>query len=360
MALKIAVIQRFLPSLSRGGVGYFAHGLCNALAARGHTMTVFSHDPAPRGARYQVVTLPQPSSHLGRRLAPLQFPFQLSRLRFSDFDILHAQGDDYLIPRRLNPPVVRTMHGSALAEALHNGLRLGSPRRCLMHLFFYLCEIISDLRADAVVAVSENTRCYYPRIHSVISGGIDPIPHTSGPGEKTSHPTILFVGELFTRKRGRFLVDVVRREILPRLPEAELWLVCPERMEGRGIHWWGSVGDEQLVQLYRQAWVFCLPSSYEGFGRPYIEAMAAGTPVVATPNPGASEILAGGQYGLLVSDRRLGEALYSLLRDGDLRKQYSQLGFERAHHYLWSKVAEQYEGVYENILRKRTGRGQPA
>ena len=48
---------------------------------------------------------------------------------------------------------------------------------------------------------------------------------------------------------------------------------------------------ERLIELYQQAWLFCLPSSYEGFGVPYIEAMSCGTPVVATPNAGAREVL---------------------------------------------------------------------
>ena len=45
----------------------------------------------------------------------------------------------------------------------------------------------------------------------------------------------------------------------------------------------GQVSDAELVDLYRSSWLFCLPSSYEGFGIPYAEAMANGCPVVATP-----------------------------------------------------------------------------
>ena len=76
-------------------------------------------------------------------------------------------------------------------------------------------------------------------------------------------------------------------------------MVCPQKIEESGIHTFEHVDSEKLSELYSAAWIFCLPSSYEGFGRPYVEAMAAGTPVVATPNPGAMEVLENGRFGLI-------------------------------------------------------------
>src|SRR5262249_4304362 len=97
----------------------------------------------------------------------------------------------------------------------------------------------------------------------------------------------------------------------------------------------------------------CLPSSYEGFGRPYVEAMAAGTAVVATPNPGSNEVLDRGRYGLIVRDAELGDSLLSLLQDEDRRRRFEELGFERAQTYSWDRIAERYETVYESILKQR-------
>lgn len=351
--LRIAVIQRFLPSRSRGGVGYFTHGLCNALQRRGHAVTVFSHDPAPDAALYSVILLPQTRPVAGYPSAPFTFPFQVAKQRFSEFDVIHAQGDEHLISRS-SPPVVRTMHGSALPEAIHNGWRHRSPKHFFMHLYFYAVELIADLRADAVIVVSTDTSRYYPKVHGVIPNGVDLEHYSTLQGEKTKHPTILFVGELENRKRGRLLLHVVREKVRPFLPDVELWLVCPQKVEGEGIRWLGNVNGEDLARLYREAWVFCLPSSYEGFGRPYIEAMAAGTPVVATPNAGAMEILDNGRFGLTVSDEHLGETLVKLLTDADLRERLSKLGLDRATVYSWERVAEQYEHVYENVLKRRS------
>ena len=73
------------------------------------------------------------------------------------------------------------------------------------------------------------------------------------------------------------------REVRPRVPDAEVWLVEPRRRRGAGRRAFGAVDEATLHELLRRAWVMCLPSAYEGFGRPYIEAMAAGTAVVASP-----------------------------------------------------------------------------
>ncbi len=67
-------------------------------------------------------------------------------------------------------------------------------------------------------------------------------------------------------------------------------------MRGEGIVNLGKkVPFEKLCELYQRAWILCLPSTYEGFGVPYIEAMASGTVAVASPNPGAKEILDNGK-----------------------------------------------------------------
>lgn len=353
---KVAVIQRFLPSRSRGGVGYFTHGLCNALEKRGHTITVFSQDPSANGALYRTTILPSDRPSPQNQFAPFVFPFHVAKQNFSEYDVIHAQGDDHLIRRSLRPPLVRTMHGSAFMEAIHNGLRLRSAKRFLMHMYFYGCEMVADIRADAVVVVSRDTARYYPRVHAVIPNGVDIDEFQDQMGAKSRNPSILFVGELNSRKRGRFLIRVFREKVWPLLRDAELWLVCPEMAEGDGIRWFGSVDPGELARLYRETWVFCLPSSYEGFGRPYIEAMAAGTPVVATCNPGAEEVLGNGRYGVVVSDAELGEALCTLLSRADLRREYSECGTEHAKVYAWEKVAEQYEGIYERLLQQRAAR----
>lgn len=347
---EIAIIQRFLPSRSRGGVGHFTHGLANALVDRGHRVTVFSQDPAPVAARYTVRQVPVRDG----RLAPLAFPWALRRCDFSGFDVIHAQGDEQWLSHRGLPPIVRTMHGTALAEAWFNGIVGRSPKRFLLHVYFYVMEMLADLRADRVVGVSAGTGRYYPRMHDVIPNGVDleRFESAAAVNSKSVAPSILFVGELESRKRGRWLVELFRREVRPRVPDAELWVVSPDRPEQYdGVVHCGAPDDTALAKLYAQAWVLCLPSAYEGFGRPYAEAMAAGTVAAATPNPGADDVLDGGRAGLLASDDTLGAGLVTLLGDSAARERFVAAGRERARRYAWAQVAEAYERAYDAVRR---------
>src|SRR2546429_8995885 len=113
--MRIAFYHSILPNPRRGkegGVTYVVHRLANALVGRGHTLTVFSFDPAPLDALYSVKQLPFAAwgePMLGRlTLAPLI----LSSLDLREFDVMHTHGDDHFAFRR-EVPRVRTLYGSA-------------------------------------------------------------------------------------------------------------------------------------------------------------------------------------------------------------------------------------------------------
>jgi glycosyltransferase involved in cell wall biosynthesis len=341
------VIQRFLPSVSRGGVGHFTHGLCNALQKGGHNVTVFSEDPAPGDALYQVHRI---ASGNRSRWNPLTFPVRLRKQDFSSFDLIHAQGDDQLI-KKGKIPTVRTLHGSSLSEAIYNGWYLFSPKHFFLHLYFYLWEQVAVQRANSTVVVSKKTADHYPGFATVIPNGIEFDDFSNAGETKSTNPSILFVGELHTRKRGKLVLEAFQKTVRQKLPTAELWMVCPETIKEENVLSFHSLDQQRLASLYAQAWVFCMPSSYEGFGRPYVEAMAAGTAVLATPNSGAMEILENGKYGMMIQDSELGEALCTLLMREDVREKFQKSGQEKARAYAWDKIVLQYEQVYDFVLR---------
>ena len=130
-------------------------------------------------------------------------------------------------------------------------------------------------------------------------------------------------------------------------------MVCQDAPSGNGVEVLGRLSVEELADRYRRAWIFCLPSSYEGFGVPYIEAMASGTPVVATPNLGACEVLADGKFGLIVEPEELGRAIVSLLQDAPRLARMREIGLQRARDFSWDTILQQYESLYGGILEQR-------
>lgn len=349
---SIAVIQRFLPSTTQGGVGHFTDQLCAELTRRRHDVTVFSADPAPDGAPYRVVR-PDPDERVmrGRLGAIFGFGVWLARRDFSRFDVIHAMGDNHLL--RTRTPVVRTLHGSALGEALH-------ARRLVTKALFtsiYPLELIGIARATRTATDSAASMRHFPLVHAatIPNGVADEFFASSA--AKSAAPSILFVGHrLDDRKRGRLLLDDFRRLVRPALPSAELWLVCDDEVDEPGVRCFRNLPLEQLAALYARAWLFCLPSAYEGFGRPYAEAMASGTAVVSTPNPGAQEVLGHGAFGDIVQPEQLGERLLALLRDGARRAALAGAGRRRARDFRWDGVARQYEQLYGEAIARRSSR----
>lgn len=342
--MKIAFLVSVLPSKSKQGPGYQMHYLANQLVKRGHSVTIFSQDPKPEDALYKVKIV-----QAGRRFRIFRYMWELSKIDYSEFDVIHASGDDALLfLNKTKPPQVRTFHGSSLAEAMH----VKKPKEIIRMLSLAFFEYVSCFVADKCVLVSKNTRRFIPFVKDVIYNGVD-LERFKPDSNKSSNPSILFVGTLGWRKRGNMLVNIFKNKIKPKIPNAELWLVTNEEAKGEGIVNFGKITTEKLIELYQNAWVFCLPSTYEGFGLPYIEAMACGTPVVASANLGAKEVLDNGKYGIIAEDNKLTDTLVNLLENRELRKEYTQKGLQRARDFDFNKITSKYENLYHFLLNSK-------
>jgi glycosyltransferase involved in cell wall biosynthesis len=343
----VALSSFYLPSESKIGAGYQAHGLAQALVEAGHHVTVFSPCRRPEDARYDHhrVDVPGP-------LRTFRWALRLRAQDFAEFDVFHAAGDDYWFMGKRRPAHVRTMHGSCLAEAVH----IRGLKDRLRMILLGVGEVLATLVADRTVLVSENTRRWFPWVRTVIPNGVD-LAIFRPEGEREPDPTILFVGTYHQRKRGRLLADAFADEVLPALPSARLWMVCSDAPDAAGVEVLGRLTEEELAERYRRAWVFCLPSTYEGFGVPYIEALASGTPVVATPNVGAREVLDEGRFGVLSDDADLGADLLALLRNEPRRAHLAEVGSTRAADYDWPVVVARYEAIYRELIANPRRRG---
>lgn len=358
--MKIAVLSSHLPSpawTKTGGFAYAAHRLANALTKRGHKVTVFTTDEKPADACYYVqrVLYARPANPLRAWLWLWQLAWRYRSQDFSGFDIIHAHGNNALI-RPQGPPLVRTLHGASWAEAIH----ATNWKRRLWYLSLTPTEFWEAARATKVVAVSAGTRKYAAGIDTVIPNSVDGRVFFPGPNLnhhlRHRHPVILFVGTLAGRKRGQMLLEIFQNHIRPDLPKAELWMVAERNVQAPGVVCCLNPDEYALADLYRRAWVFCLPSTYEGFGIPYIEAMACGTPVVATPNAGARDLLGDGKWGVLARPSELGSTLLSLLNDPYKRRSLAELGLQRAEVFAQDRVVDACEALFASTVNSESQR----
>ncbi|MFF8726501.1 glycogen synthase [Streptomyces sp. NPDC015171] len=242
--------------------------------------------------------------------------------------------------------------------------------------------------ADAVIAVSgamrEDVLACYPaldpaRVH-VVHNGIDTRLYRPDHGTDalTRHgidparPYVLFVGRI-TRQKGvpqllRAVRDIDRgvQVVLcagaPDTPEIDREfqeLFEAVRRVRAGVFWIPQMLPRpEVIQLLTRAAVFVCPSVYEPLGIVNLEAMACGTPVVASRVGGIPEVVDEGRTGLLVDvddafESGLARALDTVLGDPDAARRMGEAGRERAvGEFGWDTVARRTAGLYEETLKQ--------
>lgn len=118
------------------------------------------------------------------------------------------------------------------------------------------------------------------------------------------------------------------------------------------VIWFGYVDDEDMPAIYNGADLFVLPSYYEGFGLPVLEAMACGTPLIASNVTSIPEVV--GDAGILVSPtdvEELTRSMAALLKDQELRNTLIKKGLERSKTFSWEKCARETLEVYNELLK---------
>ena len=186
--------------------------------------------------------------------------------------------------------------------------------------------------------------------------GVDDAFSPHGPRPERA-PYLLFVGALRSRKD-----PVTALEALARLPsEMRLVMIGPPRGETERVRATisrldlehrvdvlGHVSQAELTAYYRGAQCFVLPSLYEGFGLPVVEAMASGTPVVTTAVSAIPEVAEGA--AILVPAKDPDALADGVLRAIGERDCLVAAGLERAKRYSWSEMCRRTLEVYRELL----------
>jgi glycosyltransferase involved in cell wall biosynthesis len=220
-------------------------------------------------------------------------------------------------------------------------------------------------RAAKVFTVSEWTKADLVRRYQidpervvVTPNGVDPRFRPEGETPDLE-PYVLFVGALRARKD-----PVTALEAMARLPsDLHLMMVGPPKGEerhveatverlglGTRVHVLGHVSQRALAALYRGAQCLMLPSRYEGFALPVVEAMASGTPVVSTTVGAIPEIA--GDAAVLVPPRdpvALAEAVVLAMKE---RCDLVTRGLERAREFTWEALARSTAAVYRELVER--------
>lgn len=348
--LRIAVIafELITPNQRTGGVSHFNHRLCTKLSELGHDVTAITMKSALENVNYKIQSLSKSGAIKNRFQRYYLSPLWGLRLNFNAYDLVISNGDDWAM-RRQGTSWVRIMHGSSMREMMNNKRWI---RRVNLSILYQL-EKYSANRSTVTLYNSKDTQKFYSNraqdkvIHLPVDRSL------FFPGEKEKEPTILFVGAMDSRKRGRLVLDLYVSEIKKKVPNCKLWMVCDEAQPYDGVTYFRNLEIEELAELYKRAHIFCMPSTYEGFGLPYLEALASGTLVVTTSNPGADEILDHGKYGLIVEDQELGQTLSNALLNIVQYEPLIQDGLTFAEQCSWETITAEYLSYSNQHFKKR-------
>jgi alpha-1,3-rhamnosyl/mannosyltransferase len=247
------------------------------------------------------------------------------------------------LPLRCPCPAVVTIHDLSFE---HDSSVMPPHER----LVFKTVVPRSARRAARILAVSERTKADIVELYgippekiTVTPHGVEPVfsPGDGGPGDY-----VLLVGSVEKRKNPLAAADAASEVGLPLVvagPVRDTELA--RELERRGAKLRGYVPQEELVELYRGASCLAMPSRYEGFGLPLLEAMATGTPVVATPDPALREVA--GEAAVIVEPGRLAEGIRRALTE---RVRLVAAGLERARGFTWEETARRTAEAYMEVL----------
>ena len=380
------VVPSYLPAVRYGGPIFAVHGLCQALAAQGHDVQVFTTNID--GPKNSPVPIETPVSLDGVQVRYFACPL-LRRLYWAPalgralqgeigtFDAVHLHSV-FLWPtwaaaqaaRKARVPYLLAPRGMLVKNLI------GRRSRFVKAAWIRLIERANVESAAAIhltsqLEVTELERFEWrlPRL-AVIANGIDEPLSAAGKisGDVkaivTQQPLVLFLGRLSWKKGLDRLLAAFARS-----PTGKLAIVGPDdeglapqlarHAERLGIADRVRILPRTVIgcdkeHLFAAARVFVLPSHSENFGNTVLEAMRRGVPVVVTPDVGAAEIVreSGGGVVTAGDPDPLGAAICQLASDQGLARSLGEAGKRHAiAHYSWSNIADRMQDLYEGIRR---------
>lgn len=361
----------------RAGIGRYTRVLAEQLPALMNpedSLKLFYFDFKGKGE--QPSNLPSNVSIKRFRLCPGAIMQKLwNYSSFPSFDMLAGNADIYHFTNFLSRPVNK---GKVVAS-IHDMSFMRYPEFTEEKNLAYLTRGIKRTidSADAIITISkfsaEEIEYFFPSAKGKVFYSHLGIAQNFSPSSveeidavkqkyKLERPYIITVGTIEPRKNHLLLVDAFEQiaaqgidlvvvggigwksdKIMERLTTSKF---APQ------IHILNHLGDGELPALYSGASVFALPSYYEGFGFPPLEAMGCGTPVVSAPGGSLKEVIE--DAGIIVEDYNADAWATELMRaitDTELRKSFINKGLLHIKKFTWDKTVADTLKVYENLVR---------
>lgn len=371
------------------GLSRFSSRLAAGLAARGHEVHVVcpSHEGPPAVRVEDGVTVHSLRSHrwFSHPTFRVTLPWPArgwTREVFAEVepDVLHVQGHFPVgrglvhAARAAGTPIVATNHfmPENLVGHAHVPGPLQGPVTRLgwwdMNLIYRHADVVTAPTPRAVELLEKATGMTGSL---AVSCGIDAARYRGDKPDTSTTPTVLFVGRMDQEKR----VDELLRAFaaLPAGTRANLEIIGEGVMReewtglaaelgiGTRTRFRGFVDEDELVAAYRRAAVFCMPGIAELQSIVTLEAMAAGTPVIAADAMALPHLVRPGRNGWLFTPGDVPELttrLASLLGDADLRRRMGAASRELVMQHELGATLDTFEGIYERLLgrEQRTAR----
>ena len=403
--LRIALLG-YRSAPHSGGQGIYLKYLSRSLAKLGHQVTVISGPPYPElDDSVAFVELPSLDlyQHGLRSVKPRQLINRLNRIewfskltggfaepwlfgerftrwyadREGSFDVIHDNqtlADGILKVQGGKTPLVTTIHhpitrdyAVALAAEPKWYMRLLIHR---WHGFLRMQKRVAK-RLNAVVTVSEASAidiaadfAVKPEAISVMPLGVDIDVFRPLPGVEREPYRLITTASADAPLKGLPILLKAMALLRPQFPELTLTLIGKPKADGEtrrlidaldledAIDYRHGISTEEMVTCYAKATVAVVPSLYEGFGLPAIEAMACGVPLVSTDGGALPEVV--GEAGKLVvagDEQALAFAIGGLLSSSSEREQLAEAGVERAiQEYCWDRCAERMVAYYREVI----------
>ncbi|HEV7516470.1 MAG TPA: glycosyltransferase [Thermoanaerobaculia bacterium] len=379
------VVPTYLPAWRHGGPILAVHGLAKALVARGHEVTVFTTDVHGAGRLDVPLATPVKIDGVTVWYFPVAAPRRLYRSptmgaalarRMLATDLVHLHSvflwPTYAAARaaeRAGVPDILAPRGMLVGDLLR---RRGWLRK---RLWIELAERRTLKRAAGlhVTSALEGEEAAWlglplPAVH-VVPNGVE-APSAAAEAEVSPAvraalarpPLLLYLGRVSWKKGLDRLVPA-----LAQVPNATLTVagndeegyresiarLAREAGVAERVLFLGPVHGADKAALLRGAAVLVLPSYSENFGNAVLEAMAAGCPVVVTPEVGLAGVVRESGAGLVAAGdpATLGAALRELLDDPERRVEMGRRGEETAaRRFGWGVIAERMEEAYSTVL----------